>query len=82
MMEDSEDVRSGWKELLVFVSTLALVILQVTGVIDWGWGWVLAPLWGYVFISVLVHGLYDVYDSTVDFHEERKRKRNGRKSSN
>lgn len=25
--------------------TIAFIVLKLTGVIDWGWGWVLSPLW-------------------------------------
>lgn len=24
---------------------IAFIVLKLTGVIDWGWGWVLSPLW-------------------------------------
>lgn len=25
--------------------TIAFIVLKLCGVIDWGWAWVLAPLW-------------------------------------
>lgn len=25
--------------------TIAFIVLKLTGVIAWGWGWVLSPLW-------------------------------------
>lgn len=31
--------------LLVVVSQITLFILKLTNVIDWDWGWILAPLW-------------------------------------
>lgn len=37
----------GFSELLL----LALIILKLTGNIDWSWWWVLAPFW----ISILVY---------------------------
>lgn len=36
--------------------TIVFIVLKLTGVIDWGWGWVLAPLWigGIIVIVVLI----------------------------
>ncbi len=34
--------------------TLVLVVLKLTGVIDWSWWWVFAPAWIVTLIAVLV----------------------------
>ena len=34
--------------------TIAFIVLRLTGVIDWGWGWVLAPLWISLIVSLLL----------------------------
>ena len=39
--------------------TLVFIVLKLTGVISWSWGWVLAPLWipflfGVIIIIVLL----------------------------
>jgi hypothetical protein len=38
------DKKSGCSVSLPFI-TLILVILKLTGVIDWSWVWVTAPMW-------------------------------------
>ena len=48
---DSSSSRSGlsfWDVLLV-----VFIVLKLIGVIDWGWGWVLAPLWIPVLLVVI-----------------------------
>lgn len=38
--------------------TIALIVLKLTGVIDWGWVWVLAPIWiPFSFALLLIIGL-------------------------
>jgi hypothetical protein len=37
------------------------ITLKLTGVIDWRWVWVLAPLWGQVAILVLVFAIVGAY---------------------
>ena len=34
--------------------TILFVALKLTGVIDWSWWWVLAPLWGSFAIGVVI----------------------------
>lgn len=40
--------------------TIAFIVLKLTNVIDWGWGWVLSPLWILVSIAAVafVIGLF------------------------
>lgn len=33
--------------------TIVFIVLKLTGVIAWSWGWVLAPIW----ISVIIHAV-------------------------
>lgn len=35
------------------VLAIAFIVLKLCGVIDWAWGWVLAPLWGPVVVYIL-----------------------------
>ena len=39
---------STWDVLLI-----VLIVLKLIGVINWGWGWVLAPLWIPVLLVVI-----------------------------
>lgn len=34
--------------------TIAFIVLKLTGVIDWSWLWVLAPIWIPTIIAVIV----------------------------
>ena len=34
--------------------TIAFIVLKLCGVIDWGWVWVLAPLWISFGLSLLI----------------------------
>ena len=51
---------SSNKTTSVSLSTILLVVfvtLKLTGLIDWSWVWVLAPLWiplGFLFITLIV----------------------------
>jgi hypothetical protein len=38
----------------LMVLTIVFITLKLTNVIDWGWGWVLAPLWLPVALMVAV----------------------------
>ena len=38
----------------LMVLTIVFITLKLTNVIDWGWGWVLAPLWLPVALLVAV----------------------------
>lgn len=39
---------------ILMVLTIVFITLKLTNVIDWGWGWVLAPLWLPVALMVAV----------------------------
>jgi hypothetical protein len=34
--------------------TIIFIVLKLVGVIDWAWGWVLAPLWIPIIIAVVI----------------------------
>ena len=34
--------------------TLAFIILKILGIINWSWGWILAPLWIPLSIFILI----------------------------
>lgn len=40
--------------LLVGLLTIAFVVLKLIGQIDWSWAWVLAPVWGFAVVAVIV----------------------------
>lgn len=46
--------------ITMFVSllTTVFIVLKLTGIVDWGWVWVLAPIWifagGFVFLVVFL----------------------------
>jgi len=46
VMSDESDIKTSitWLELLVVLLTVLFVALKLTGVIDWGWLWVLSPV--------------------------------------
>lgn len=41
-----------WNGCLAMLQT-AFIVLRLCGVIDWGWKWVLSPLWMYVALLLL-----------------------------
>jgi len=41
--------------------TIAFIVLKLTGVIEWSWWWVLAPLWGPVAAIFAVILLYFIF---------------------
>ena len=36
------------------VLTIVFIVLKLTGLIDWSWWWVLAPIWGQVAFVLLI----------------------------
>ena len=40
--------------------TVAFVVLKLRGVIGWGWGWILSPLWIPWAVAFFVTGLFGV----------------------
>ena len=62
MKKQKSSSRVGFLGLLF----LALIILKLAGFIDWGWGWVSAPIWGTVLIrtvSVIILKIFTRYDN-------------------
>lgn len=55
----SQEVKGGSTGGVGFVGLLQLVfiILKLCGVIDWSWGWVLAPLWMSAILVTLIIAL-------------------------
>ena len=41
---------------------LIFITLKLVGVIDWGWLWVVSPLWVDIFLSVLISWLKTALD--------------------
>ena len=48
-MSNSKSVGLGFCDVLLIV----FIVLKVIGVINWSWGWVLAPLWIPVLLVVI-----------------------------
>lgn len=45
---------------------IAFIVLKLTGVIDWSWWWVLAPLWlGFALVALLI-GLFAFIVAVMD----------------
>ena len=38
--------------------TIVFIVLKLTGVIDWSWGWVLSPLWIGAIIALLILAIF------------------------
>lgn len=52
----------GFTELL----TIVFIVLKLTKVISWSWGWVLSPLWisaGILIVALLVYALCCIFES-------------------
>ena len=45
---------------LAILTTLVFLILRWTGVIDWRWVWIFAPLWGVVGFNLLKGVIEDI----------------------
>ena len=43
------------------LATIAFVVLKLCGVIDWAWGWVLAPLWIPIVLMLLICACVLIY---------------------
>ena len=48
-MSNSKSVGPGFCDVLLIV----FIVLKLIGVINWSWGWVLAPLWIPVLLVVI-----------------------------
>lgn len=55
-MSNSKSVGLGFCDVLLIV----FIVLKLIGVINWSWGWVLAPLW--IPVLLVVIGFPDIFD--------------------
>jgi len=59
MKKQKDKLKSGSQLIgLAILTTLVFLILRWTGVIDWRWVWIFAPLWGVVGFN-LVRGVIE-----------------------
>ena len=54
--------------------TIALVVLKLTGFIDWSWWWVFSPLWGAVLFVFLLMAVLLGGAALIDWLIARKNK--------
>ena len=61
----------GW--LSIFLTTL-FVGLKLTNIIEWVWGWVLAPCWIYCLVILILTMISNVYSHILEnkFYESNK----------
>ena len=45
-----------------FTGLLAIVfiVLKLTGVVNWSWWWVLAPIWVSIVLAIIILIIYDI----------------------
>lgn len=54
-MNNENRIATGASFPVVPILTITFVVLKLTNVIDWSWGWVLSPLWlSAAFVAVMV----------------------------
>ena len=57
MSTENKNSNAGGMGCLGFLSALlgvAFIVLKLVGVIDWNWVWVLAPIWIYAAVTLLI----------------------------
>ena len=54
---------------LAILTTLVFLILRWTGVIDWRWVWIFAPLWGVTGFNLLKGIVEDIIKAIKDWYE-------------
>lgn len=57
MSTENKNSNAGGMGCLGFLSVLlgvAFIVLKLVGVIDWNWVWVLAPIWIYAAVILLI----------------------------
>ena len=57
MSTENKNSNAGGLGCLGFLSVLlavAFIVLKLVGVIDWNWVWVLAPIWIYAAVTLLI----------------------------
>lgn len=59
-------------EFFLWVLTIVFITLRLCGVIDWSWGWVLAPLWMPVVVFLFLLGI--VWLISIIFQDDESRK--------
>lgn len=57
-MSNSKSVGLGFCDVLLIV----FIVLKLIGVINWSWGWVLAPLWIPVLLVVIGFPVSLIFD--------------------
>ena len=61
MKKQKDKLKSGSQLIgLAILTTLVFLILRWTGVIDWRWVWIFAPLWGVVGFNLLKSVIEDI----------------------
>lgn len=45
--------------------TVLFIGLKLTGVIDWSWWWVTAPIWGWFLVILAVGSIHQFYHKLV-----------------
>ena len=61
MKKQKDKLKSGSQLIgLAILTTLVFLILRWTGVIDWRWVWIFAPLWGILGFNLLKGVIEDI----------------------
>jgi hypothetical protein len=55
--------------------TIVFIVLKLVGVIDWSWGWVLAPIWITAIIWVVIIVVVAIVAYAIDKPKKRKIRR-------
>ena len=63
----------GCVSLFTVLLSIVFITLKITGTIDWSWWWVLAPIWIYAAIFVLLFGAIGVI-ALIECIDNRKEK--------
>ncbi len=48
--------------------TAVFVVLKLTGVIDWGWAWVLVPLWAPLAVAMVIIVVFGVVFGLLEMY--------------
>lgn len=59
-------------EFFLWALTIVFITLRLCGVIDWAWGWVLAPLWMPIVVFLFLLGI--VWLISIIFQDNESRK--------
>nr|DAW70660.1 MAG TPA: transmembrane protein [Caudoviricetes sp.] len=58
MSENNKNVTTSGGIGFAGLLTIAFIVLKLTGVISWGWFWVLSPIWGIFAVVAILMILY------------------------